>query len=260
MNNYRDIQGSHKHTASTNHDPGEEASPPAASNKDEDMEKPPPQDPSRGEGNRNPPEKLGKPPPLKPSMVGGRVAGDAGPPPRPRERGGGGKPTARPRERSNPPPRSKGTAIAADPPPQPRVWPGAAAAASEPDGVPPFFLLPAAAVDIPELQTLAKIRRGKLEIGGVGDWGREQRLYGEGTWIWRANLPRALSPHGIRLRRRFGTTNCTAAATRVDWGWENETSPSSGETTHGSSLGTRGVFFAKLTINRRDVPTRYTCP
>jgi len=59
--------------------------------------------------------------------------------------------------------------------------------------VPPFFLLPAAAVDIPELQTLAKIRRGKLEIGGVGDWGREQRLYGEGTWIWRANLPRALS-------------------------------------------------------------------
>ena len=126
--------------------------------------------------------------------------------------------------------------------------------------MPPFFLLPAAAVDIPELQTLAKIRRGKLEIGGVGDWGREQRLYGGGTWIWRANLPRALSPRGIRRRRRFGTTNGTAAATRVDSAWENGTSPSSGETTHGSSLGTRGVFFAKLTINRRDVPTRCTCP
>ena len=94
---------------------------------------------------------LGKPPTLDPSMedgavaaplptppVVGRIPAAAELPPRPRERAVSAEPPPRPRER----------AVGAEKPPRLRVWAGAAAAASNADGVDAFFFLAAADMDM----------------------------------------------------------------------------------------------------------------
>jgi hypothetical protein len=86
------------------------------------------------------------------------------------ERAVGAEPLPRPSERvvgAEPPPRPRERAAGAEKPPRPRVRAGAAAAAaSKPDGVEPFFFLAAANVDI----------SGKPEIGDEsGDGFREVR-------------------------------------------------------------------------------------
>ena len=70
----------------------------------------------------------------------GRVAAAAEPPPRPWERAIGAEPPPQPRER----------AVGTEKPPRPGVWAGpvVTAAASNADGVEPFFFLAAADGDI----------------------------------------------------------------------------------------------------------------
>jgi hypothetical protein len=103
-------------------------------------------------------EELRKAPTLDPSMEDGAVAAPLLRPPM--ERAVGAEPLPRPRERAvgaEPPPRPRERVARAEKPPRPRVRAGAAAAAaaaSKPYGVEPFFLA-AANVDI----------SGKSEIG-----------------------------------------------------------------------------------------------
>jgi hypothetical protein len=112
-------------------------------------------------------EELRKAPTLDPSMEDGAVAAPLLRPPM--ERAVGAEPLPRPRERAvgaEPPPRPRERVARAEKPPRPRVRAGAAAAASKPDGVEPFFFLAAANVDI----------SGKPEIGDEsGDGFREVR-------------------------------------------------------------------------------------
>jgi hypothetical protein len=82
------------------------------------------------------------------------------------ERAVGTEPPPRPRERAvaaEPPPRPREKVAGAEKPPRPRVRAGAiaAAAASKPDGVEPFFFLAAVDVDI----------SSKPEIGDESGYG-----------------------------------------------------------------------------------------
>ena len=80
--------------------------------------------------------------------------------------------TAEPRERvvgAKKPPRLREGAVTVEKPPRPRVWAGAAAAASNADGPDPFFFLAAAGVDISGTPN----RRGECEVQmDQVDWGK----------------------------------------------------------------------------------------